>query len=144
MSRKNETINQRRRSFFGAATLTMGAAQLGLISATKGGSTDAKSSLPVGSSDAPRAFAALKQIDAGVLDVGYAEVGPSNGLPVILLHGWPYDIRAFADVAPLLGSAGYRVIVPHLLGYCTTAFRPTQTFRTRQQPSPAVHYVTVI
>jgi hypothetical protein len=89
MSRKNETIDQGRRRFFGAATLSMSAAQLGLISAAKGGSTGAKSSLPVGSSDAPRTFAALKQIDAGVLDVGYAEVGPSNGLPVILLHGWP-------------------------------------------------------
>jgi hypothetical protein len=67
MSRKNETIDQGRRRFFGAATLTMGAAQLGLISATKGGSARAKSSLPVGSSDAPRAFAALKQINAGAL-----------------------------------------------------------------------------
>src|ERR1700724_3836711 len=133
MSRKNQTINQRRRSLLGAATLTMGAAQLGLISATKGGSTEAKSSLPVGRSDAPRAFSALKQIDAGVLDVGYAEVGPYNGLPVILLHGWPYDIHAFADVAPLLGSAGYRVIVPHLRGYGTTRFRSTATMRNGQQ-----------
>src|SRR3981081_423456 len=133
MSRKNETINQGRRSFFGAATLTMGAAQLGLISATKGGTTPAKSSLPAGSSDAPRAFAALKQIDAGEMDVGYAEVGPSNGLPVILLHGWPYDIHAFADVAPLLGSAGYRVIVPHLRGYGTTRFRSAGAQRNRPQ-----------
>jgi hypothetical protein len=83
MSRKNETHDQGRRSFLGAATLTMGAAQLGLISATEGGSARAKSSLAVGSSDAPQAFAALKQIDAGVLEVGYAEVGPSNGFPVI-------------------------------------------------------------
>ena len=144
MSRKNETIDQGRRSFLGAATLTMGAAQLGLISATKGGSTDAKSSLPVGSSDAPRAFAALKQIDAGVLDVGYAEVGPSNGLPVILLHGWPYDIHAFADVAPLLGSAGYRVIVPHLRGYGTTRFRSTDTLRNGQQSVVAVDIVALM
>ena len=144
MSRKNETINQGRRSFLGAATLTMGAAQLGLISATKGGSTDAKSSLPVGSSDAPRAFAALKQIDAGVLDVGYAEVGPSNGLPVILLHGWPYDIHAFADVAPLLGSAGYRVIVPHLRGYGPTRFRSTDTLRNGQQSVVAVDIIALM
>src|SRR5258708_19258294 len=138
MSRKNETINQRRRRFFGAATLTMGAAQLGLISATKGGSTDAKSSLPVGGSDSPRAFAGLKQIAAGVLDVGYAEVGPSNGLPVILLHGWPYDIHAFADMAPLLASAAYRSIVPHLRGYGPTRVRCPGTLRNGHTPGVAV------
>src|ERR1700736_465471 len=144
MSRKNETIDQRRRTFFGAATLTMSAAQLGLISATKGGSTEAKSSLPVGSSDAPRSFAALKQIDAGVLDVGYAEVGPSNGLPVILLHGWPYDIHAFADVAPLLGSAGYRVIVPHLRGYGQTRFRSPDTMQVGRQSVVAVDIIALM
>src|SRR6202043_332121 len=143
MSRKKETIDQARRSFFGAATLTMGAAQLGLIGA-EGGSARAKSPLPVGSSDAPRAFAALKQIDAGVLEVGYAEVGPSNGLPVILLHGWPYDIHAFADVASLLGSAGYRVIVPHLRGYGPTRFRSTDTLRNGQQSVVAVDIVALM
>lgn len=55
----------------------------------------------------------IKQINAGLLNVGYAEAGPSNGVPVILLHGWPYDIYSYADVAPLLASAGYRVIIPH-------------------------------
>src|SRR5687767_8991170 len=67
-------------------------------------------------------FASLKQIDAGVLNVGYAEAGPSDGPPVILLHGWPYDIHSFVDVAPLLAAAGYRVIVPHLRGHGTTRF----------------------
>ena len=66
-------------------------------------------------------FASLKQIDAGVLNVGYAEAGPANGPPVILLHGWPYDIYSFVDVTPLLASAGYRVIVPYLRGYGTDA-----------------------
>ena len=64
----------------------------------------------------------MKQVDAGVLNVGYAEAGPADGPPVILLHGWPYDIYAFVDVAPLLASAGYRVIVPYLRGYGTTRF----------------------
>ena len=64
----------------------------------------------------------LKQIDAGLLNVGYAESGPANGPVVILLHGWPYDIDSFAEVVPLLAAAGYRVIVPYLRGYGTTRF----------------------
>jgi len=67
-------------------------------------------------------FSSLQQIDAGLLNVGYAEAGPANGLAVILLHGWPYDIYSFVDVTPLLASAGYRVIVPYLRGYGTTRF----------------------
>jgi predicted dienelactone hydrolase len=69
-----------------------------------------------------KSFAPLKQIDAGVLNVGYAEVGPATGPPVILLHGWPYDIHSFVDVAPALARAGYRVIVPYVRGYGTTRF----------------------
>jgi pimeloyl-ACP methyl ester carboxylesterase len=74
-------------------------------------------------------FAPLKQIDAGVLRVAYAEAGPSSGPPVVLLHGWPYDIYAFADVAPLLASAGFRVIVPYLRGYGATGFLSDETIR---------------
>jgi pimeloyl-ACP methyl ester carboxylesterase len=80
----------------------------------------------------------LKQIDAGLLNVGYAEAGPANGGPVILLHGWPYDIHSFVDVAPLLASAGYRVIVPYLRGYGTTRFLSTETFRNGQPSVVAV------
>jgi pimeloyl-ACP methyl ester carboxylesterase len=65
-------------------------------------------------------FASLKQVDAGVLNVGYAEAGPVDGPAVILLHGWPYDIHSYVDVVPMLASAGYRVIVPYLRGYGTT------------------------
>jgi pimeloyl-ACP methyl ester carboxylesterase len=64
----------------------------------------------------------LKQIDAGVLSVGYVEDGPADGPAVLLLHGWPYDIHAFEEVAPQLAAAGYRVVVPHLRGYGTTRF----------------------
>lgn len=78
------------------------------------------------------AFGAIKQIDAGLLNVGYAEAGPANGPAVILLHGWPYDIYSFSDVAPILASAGYRVIVPYLRGYGTTCFRSSETFRNGQ------------
>src|ERR1700760_45602 len=69
-----------------------------------------------------RPFSTLKQIEAGVLNIGYADVGPANGRPVILLHGWPYDIHSFVDVVPLLALKGYRVIVPYLRGFGTTQF----------------------
>jgi pimeloyl-ACP methyl ester carboxylesterase len=89
-------------------------------------------------------FAALKQIDAGVLNVGYAEVGPADGPPVVLLHGWPYDIHSFADVAPLLASAGYRVIIPHLRGYGTTRFLSSDTFRNGQPSALAADVVALM
>jgi pimeloyl-ACP methyl ester carboxylesterase len=78
-------------------------------------------------------FSALKQIDAGLLSVGYAEVGPADGRAVILLHGWPYDIHSYAEVAPVLASAGYRVIVPYLRGHGTTRFLSDATLRNGQQ-----------
>jgi pimeloyl-ACP methyl ester carboxylesterase len=78
------------------------------------------------------ALGSLKQIDAGVLNVGYAEAGPSNGRTVILLHGWPYDIQSFVDVTPRLASAGYRVIAPYLRGYGTTSFISSETLRNGQ------------
>jgi pimeloyl-ACP methyl ester carboxylesterase len=78
-------------------------------------------------------FHSLKQIDAGLLNVGYAEDGPADGPAVILLHGWPYDIYSFVDVAPLLSSAGFHVIVPYLRGYGTTSFLSSATMRNAQQ-----------
>jgi pimeloyl-ACP methyl ester carboxylesterase len=89
-------------------------------------------------------FDSLKQIDAGVLSVGYAEAGPSDGPAVILLHGWPYDIHSFVDVAPLLASAGYRVIVPYLRGYGTTRFLSSETVRNAQQSVVPVDIITLM
>ena len=89
-------------------------------------------------------FGALKQIDAGVLDVGYAEAGPSDGPAVMLLHGWPYDIHSYVDVAPLLAAAGYRVIVPHLRGCGSTRFLSPETFRNGQQSVTAVDIVALM
>jgi len=89
-------------------------------------------------------FRALKQIDAGLLNVGYAEDGPSAGPPVILLHGWPYDIDSYVDVAPLLAAAGYRVIVPYLRGYGTTRFLASDTFRNGQQAALGVDAVALL
>jgi pimeloyl-ACP methyl ester carboxylesterase len=89
-------------------------------------------------------FASIKQIDAGVLNVGYAEAGPSNGPPVILLHGWPYDIHSYVDVAPLLAQAGYRVIVPHLRGYGTTRFLSSDAVRNGEPAALAVDIVALM
>src|SRR5262245_46205351 len=90
------------------------------------------------------AFDTLKQIDAGLLNVGYAELGPEHGRPVILLHGWPYDIHSYADVAPLLASEGYRVIVPHLRGFGTTRFLRNGTLRNAQQSAVALDLVALM
>jgi pimeloyl-ACP methyl ester carboxylesterase len=89
-------------------------------------------------------FGSLKQIDAGVLNVGYAEAGPTDGPAVILLHGWPYDIHSYVDVAPLLASAGYRVIVPYLRGYGATRFLSSETFRNGQQSVIALDIIALM
>jgi pimeloyl-ACP methyl ester carboxylesterase len=86
----------------------------------------------------------LKQIDAGLLNVGYAEAGPADGPPVILLHGWPYDIHSYVDVAPMLASAGYRAIVPYLRGYGTTRFLSDATFRNGQPAAVAVDVIALM
>src|SRR5579872_5507040 len=90
------------------------------------------------------AFASQKQINAGVLNIGYAEAGPATGQPVLLLHGWPYDIHSFVDVAPLLASKGYRVIVPYLRGYGTTRFLSSETFRNGQPSVVAVDILALM
>ena len=89
-------------------------------------------------------FGPLKQVDAGVLDVGYAEAGPAGGPVVLLLHGWPYDIHSYVEVTPLLAAAGYRVVVPHLRGFGTTRFRSGETFRNGQQSALAVDAVALM
>jgi pimeloyl-ACP methyl ester carboxylesterase len=89
-------------------------------------------------------FGSLKQIDAGVLSISYAEAGPANGPPVILLHGWPHDIHSYVDVAPLLASSGYRVIVPYLRGYDTTRFLSSETSRNGQQSVLALDIIALM
>jgi pimeloyl-ACP methyl ester carboxylesterase len=89
-------------------------------------------------------FGAIKQIDAGLLNVGYAEAGAAEGPVVILLHGWPYDIYSYVDVAPLLASAGYSVIVPYLRGYSTTRFLSSETFRNAQQSAVALDIIALM
>src|SRR5256714_2661018 len=89
-------------------------------------------------------FTGLKQVRAGVLDIGYAEAGPKHGPVAILLHGWPYDIHSFVDVAPLLADAGYRVIVPYLRGHGSTAFVSPATFRNAQQSAIALDIIALM
>src|SRR6476660_7651974 len=89
-------------------------------------------------------FGALKQVDAGVLSVGYADAGPAEGPAVILLHGWPYDIDSYADVASLLAAKGYRVIVPYLRGYGLTRFLSDTTVRNGQQSVLAIDVIALM
>lgn len=140
-----EKIDHQRRQLFGAAAMTIAATQLGIV-----GSVNAQSSktnqaqIPPIKPGTNTSFASLKQIDAGVLNIGYAEAGPANGEAVILLHGWPYDIYSFVDVAPLLASAGYRVIVPYLRGYGSTQFLSSDTPRNGQQSVVAVDVIALM
>ena len=129
----------------GAAAMTIAAAQLGMIGSANAQISQAKrTQLPAIKPGTSTSFGPLKQIDAGVLNVGYAEAGPANGEPVILLHGWPYDIHTYVDVAPLLASAGYRVIIPHLRGYGTTRFLSSETPRNGQQSVVAVDAIALM
>jgi pimeloyl-ACP methyl ester carboxylesterase len=128
---KQEEIDRHRRHLVGAGALTLAAAQFSMI-----GSAEAQSNRAPHAASA--SFSSLKQIEAGALTVGYADIGPADGPVVILLHGWPYDIHSFVDVAPLLTAAGYRVIVPFLRGYGTTRFLSGDAPRNGQQAAVAV------
>jgi pimeloyl-ACP methyl ester carboxylesterase len=142
MAKIPDHIDQNRRQLVGAAALALAAAELGLTGAA---SAQTKSSgLSAIKPGTNTSFGPLKQIDAGVLNVGYAEAGPPDGAPIILLHGWPYDIHSFVDVAPLLASAGYRVIVPYLRGYGTTRFLSSETPRNGQPAAVAVDAIALM
>jgi pimeloyl-ACP methyl ester carboxylesterase len=129
----SEGIDRHRRLFLGAAAATVAAAQLPMIGSAAAQTGDARAArLPAIKPGTNTSFGSLKQIDAGVLKIGYAEAGPPDGPAVILLHGWPYDIYSFVDVAPLLASAGYRVLVPYVRGYGSTHFLSNDTVRNGQ------------
>src|SRR5262249_53657977 len=131
----SEDINHRRRDLLRIAATALAAAQFGAIGAASA-QAQAKP-VPAITPGTNTSFAPLKQFDAGLLNVGYAEAGPANGPAVILLHGWPYDIYSFVDVTPLLAEAGFRVIVPYLRGYGTTRFLSNDTFRNGQPAAVA-------
>jgi pimeloyl-ACP methyl ester carboxylesterase len=140
-TKTTEEINQQRRRFLGTAAITIAAAQLGLAGSAAAQAGGGKSPIAPGVSTP---FALMKQIDAGPLNVGYAEAGLANGPVVMLLHGWPYDIHSYIDVAPLLASAGYRVIVPYVRGCGTTRFLSGATIRNGQQAAVAADAISLM
>ena len=122
----------------GAAAMTVAATQL--RASRNAGATSKRIKSPLsGTSLGP-----VKQVQAGLLNVGYVEAGRVNGTPVVLLHGWPYDINAFVDVAPLLASKGFRVIVPYLRGYGSTRFLSNDTFRNGQPSAVALDTIALM
>jgi pimeloyl-ACP methyl ester carboxylesterase len=134
-----------RRQFLRNTALGIAGAQLATIGLAKAQSAAGSTqSLPAVKPGTHTSFASLKQINAGQLNVGYAEDGPASGPVVILLHGWPYDIHSYVDVAPLLASAGYRVIVPYLRGYGSTRFLSSSTFRNGQQSVVALDIIALM
>jgi pimeloyl-ACP methyl ester carboxylesterase len=130
-----EDINHHRRRFLGTAAIAAAAAELGII-----GTARAQATRPVSATT----FAPLKQIDAGVMNIGYVEAGPTGGPTAILLHGWPYDIHSFIDVVPVLAAGGHRVIVPHLRGYGTTRFLSEKTPRNGQPAALAADIIALM
>ena len=141
----SEGISQNRRQFLSAAAMTIAAAEFALIGTgdAQPRSIDAADASAI-KPESNQSFGPLKQVDAGVLNVGYAEAGSANGHPVILLHGWPYEIHSYVEVAPLLASAGYRVIVPYLRGYGTTRFLSSEAFRNGQPSSIALDIIALM
>ena len=140
----SKAINQSRRHYLGAA-VTIAAAQIGMIGSAKARTGDAKAAgLTEITPGTNTSFTSMKQIEAGLLTVGYAEVGPEDGPAVVLLHGWRYDIHCFAVVAPLLGSGGCRVIVRDLRGHGTTRFLSPTTVRNGQPAAVAVDVINLM
>jgi pimeloyl-ACP methyl ester carboxylesterase len=141
----SEDVNHHRRRFLGAAVTTVAAASRGVTrSAGMQINETERMRMSPPRSQSTASFGPLKQINAGVLNVGYAEAGPAAGPAVLLLHGWPYDIHSYIDVAPLLAAKGYRVIVPFLRGYGTTRFLSNETVRNGQQSVVAVDIVALM
>jgi pimeloyl-ACP methyl ester carboxylesterase len=141
----SDQIDQKRRSFLGATAMGLALAPFGLSSlasaqTAKPAAADGKRAAAGGHTS----FKSIKHVKAGVLDVAYAEDGPANGKPVLLLHGWPYDIYSFVDVAPILAAAGYRVIIPYLRGYGDTHFLAADTKRNGQQAALATDAIALL
>jgi len=129
----SEELNLDRRRFLSAAAMAVAGTQLATQSVARAQSTGTHTS-----------FASLNQINAGELNIGYAQAGPAGGRVVILLHGWPYDIHSYVDVAPSLAAQGYRVIVPYLRGYGSTTFLSGSTFRNAQQSVVALDVINLM
>ena len=134
-------IDEFRRRFFSTVAMTLAAGRLGVFDIAHAQSgTTTQAAVP----ERHTSFASMKQINAGALNVGYAEAGPANGPAVLLLHGWPYDIHTYVDVAPLLAARGYRVIVPYFRGYGSTRFLSLSTTRNGQTSVIALDVIALM
>jgi pimeloyl-ACP methyl ester carboxylesterase len=138
----HEAIDHSRRRLCGAAAFTFTAVELGVIGAARAETTPAQPAAIKAVTNT--SFPPLKQINAGVLNIGYAEAGQPDSSPVILLHGWPYDIHDYIEVVPILVAQGYRVIVPHLRGHGSTHFLDPTTPRAGQQAAIGVDVIALM
>jgi pimeloyl-ACP methyl ester carboxylesterase len=134
----SEQVNTRRRRLLGTTVAGISLMELGLSGLAHAQTSGTKSGTGATS------FENVRQINAGTLNIGYAETGPQNGPVVILVHGWPYDIYSYVEVAPLLAAAGYRVIVPYLRGYGSTRILSADTPRNGQQAVIAVDIINLM
>jgi pimeloyl-ACP methyl ester carboxylesterase len=138
-------INLGRRRLFGMAAVTVAAVEFGLVSPARAVTSKVVNAIiPATRATAHTSFETLKSVKAGDLEIGYAEAGPQDGPAVLLLHGWPYDIHSYVDVAPILAAEGYRVVVPHLRGYGTTRFLSAATPRNGQQSALAADMIALM
>jgi pimeloyl-ACP methyl ester carboxylesterase len=135
--------NYSRRRFLSVAALTVAVAELGGLNLLSAKETT-KNKINNNKTNSNTSFDTIKQIHAGVLNMGYAESGQADGKPVILLHGWPYTIHSYTDVAALLSAEGYRVIVPHLRGHGSTQFLSPKTPRNGQQSAIAADIIALM
>jgi pimeloyl-ACP methyl ester carboxylesterase len=138
-------VDEERRRFLGVAATAVATMWLGGASETEAQVFEARAAGRPGMAQlAGPTFGRLKQVEAGVLNAGYVETGPADGPAVLLLHGWPYDVHTYAEVARRLESAGYRVLVPYLRGYGTTRFRSAETMRNGQQSALALDIMAMM
>jgi pimeloyl-ACP methyl ester carboxylesterase len=143
MKEISENLKYDCRSFLRRTAMTVVAAQFAAINSASARSEGTRKRASAGN-ESKNSFGPLKQIDAGLLNVGYAESGPVDGRPVLLLHGWPYDIHSFVDVAPLLAAKGYRSIIPYVRGYGTTRFLSADTVRNGQPSVVALDAIALL
>jgi pimeloyl-ACP methyl ester carboxylesterase len=137
-------FNTRRRQVLAAAVLAFAGAQFGMLATAHAQTAIAAPNVTTTANQGLATFKAIRQIDAGVLNIGYVDEGPANGPVVILLHGWPYDIHSYIDVVPMLTKVGYRVIVPHLRGYGTTRFLNPNAVRNGQPAALASDVIALM
>jgi len=135
----DDSVSLQRRRALGAALAIISFDEWGVVSSAR-----AQPATPAKPSTTVATFASVRQIDAGLLNITYAQSGPADGPVVMLLHGWPYDIHSYVEVAPILASAGYRVVVPYLRGYGSTRFRSVDTPRNGQQVVTALDAIALM